>query len=139
MSKCQTMQISGETACHELSYLNLHCLQKTLLAFGSERVNPFPHTTYLQQTLLKTIEPRYKRAPPKKHPCEVLSKLAKWLMRRCLFMQYFMNDGWKLITIFEHFMLRWAKKITNNQILSELLNQKQTMWKESKLWCWKGN
>ena len=31
------MQISGETAHYELSHLNLHCLQKPLIAIGSER------------------------------------------------------------------------------------------------------
>ena len=38
MSMWQTMQISGETADCELSHLNLHCFQKLLPAFGSERV-----------------------------------------------------------------------------------------------------
>ena len=33
------MQISGETARYALSHLHLHCLQKPLIAFGSERVN----------------------------------------------------------------------------------------------------
>ena len=37
-SKWQTMQISGEKARYELSHLNLHCLQKPLIAFGSEKV-----------------------------------------------------------------------------------------------------
>ena len=32
------MQILGETARFELAHLNLHCLQKPLNAFGSERV-----------------------------------------------------------------------------------------------------
>ena len=38
MSKWQTLQISGETVPYELSHLDLHCLQKPLIAFGSERV-----------------------------------------------------------------------------------------------------
>ena len=33
------MQISRETARDKLSQMNLHCLQKPLIAFGSGRVN----------------------------------------------------------------------------------------------------
>ena len=39
MSKWKTMHNSGETARNEQSFLNLHCLQKPLIAFGSERIS----------------------------------------------------------------------------------------------------
>ena len=32
------MKVSGEPARHELSHLNLHCLQKPLIAFGREEL-----------------------------------------------------------------------------------------------------
>ena len=43
MSKWQTMPMSEKTARYELSHLNLHCLQKPLIAFGSERAKGLFH------------------------------------------------------------------------------------------------
>ena len=45
------MRISGETARHELSHLNPQCLQKPLIAFGSERVKD----TALRRMIIRII------------------------------------------------------------------------------------
>ena len=50
------MHLSGETACYELTHLNLHCLQTPLIAFGIERVKMYISFIYLFIGVLRRFQ-----------------------------------------------------------------------------------
>ena len=84
MHKWQTMQISGDTARYEQCLLNLHCLQKPLIAFGGEWVKVgFPRASPYLNVSSNFVYLDQKLCLKEKARCKVCSLQRNVARKKC--------------------------------------------------------